>query len=153
MVQRFGAVLVALVGLYFASIPFVPPYSGETISNDEQTSRTINYHGKMIGMAHQNVSVLAASLSHSLEKQGQQTPEAIRSLAEPVLSSDYRSIDSVGWDEHDKEATKVSIGRLLASRQLERTNSNRARSQAFFLAIGTLQWGFGDMPFAEACIC
>lgn len=142
---RLGAGLIAIVAIYFAFLPNLninPVNYGES---NKLTSLTLNLHSKALQDNRQNTGVLAASIANVLRSQNVSPPESICHLAELASNEMRQKADDMNWEENSRKIIANADQILAADSQVAKAKSTGIHSEAVFIAVGTLQWGFGDL--------
>lgn len=151
--QRLGALLVAIVGIYYAIVPHVPSLPPGAIQIDALATKQTKRTSDMTALLHDRLGFLANDIQDVLVKNGKAVPQTVSDLAETVTREGFKPLDMNEFETVIAEADRVAEQRLAAETFVARTNSIRMRTQAVMLSIGTLQWGFGDMLFEGVCLC
>lgn len=145
LLPRLGAVLVAVSVVYYAVIPKAVPIDVHTNKMILQLQKQDNLNSEMAFAALQNNATLAAALVVERNERSEDISKPIRLLAEPVFSGHSSTAMAHDWQEVYAKQAELSDGVADASDGVTRENTTVARWQAFFGALGTVQWGFGDL--------
>ncbi|MFK7869882.1 MAG: hypothetical protein AB8B58_11645 [Roseobacter sp.] len=142
---RFGALLVTFAVVYYALVPIVIVYPNDVARVFHQHTVRINDTSAALKVSFRNTSVLAASVAEAMRKSGWAVPKSIKILAEPVKKELHSAEGDVDWDALNARSEKVTEAIVAASNSVVQHEKSKMRWQALFAAVGTLQWGFGDL--------
>ncbi len=149
--QRMGAFGVAVAILYFAFVRHASPTPVQLIRDQQWNRKMFNLHRRDIHLSLQNTSVLAASIENKWKNEGKEIPQAIASLAVPILDGDVPKNHEIDWVSTETKSREVAEQMTSASNQVEKQKRFSQMFEIWVVVFATIQWGFGDLLFFASC--
>ena len=147
MFARMGAVGTAVAVGYFAYIRHAFPYPVGLHQKLALVNESLNFQAQLAQDLYRTRTLLALDIKNSFIEKGEAVPPSISAFAENKiveLALNSPNFPLAGWEARNGELTHAS---LEADAEVSRVSFRAGKLQAWLVVVGTLQWGFGDIPF------
>lgn len=142
---RLGATLIAIVGIHLAFVPELNLNPHGYVESQKITSLRVNLNSRSIQDGREYTGELAAFLVKFLQEQNITPPTSIRNLAKLASDEARKRSSEIDWEDFNIRGTENAAQMDAADNQARTVKVSNIRAAAVWIAIGTLQWGFGDL--------
>ena len=145
LLPRMGAFIIAAVALYYFQLSDLDPPPLGSAKKFAIVSNHLNMNSADINFAIKKVVLLAGLIERWMKDQKRVVPEAVFELSALAQHEKFDALEELDFEEMEQnsqlnadEEDKHRVDVLILRQKLQ-------NFQAILLAIGTIQWGFGDL--------
>ncbi len=147
-----GAFLIAAVALYYSQMTDLDPQPFGASTKFAVISQHLQMNSSDIKLAMKKIILLAIALEKTMKSQSRKVPEAVSNISALAKHENFESFEEIDLDEVEAIAQEQAKKEDEHRQSLLKLRQKLQNFQAVLLAIGTIQWGFGDL-IGVKCPC